>query len=173
MNDKPKENPFSAPGLVGSSPPNSASLTESRQLQLSASEILSAIGAVCFLISLALPAIKHGQDQLGINCFTLSLFCVFGSSPSPLANERQLMSIASHAMHVSVFASFVMTWLKRPGLTPPKAMCAIVAIPCALFVLTVPYSSIETVYFGFYLWLTSMAVIAVALFLPNTLPNAG
>ena len=142
-------------------------------LRFTAAELFSGAGVFGFLISLALPAIKHGQDQLGINCFTMALFSIFGSSPSPLANERQLMSIASHAMHLAALISIFLIWNRRIDASPIKISCGVTILLLASFVGTVPYSSIETVYFGFYLWLTSMAVIAVALFLPNTLPNAG
>ena len=141
-------------------------------LRFTLAEWMSIIGVVGFLISLALPAIKHGQDQLGVNCFTMALFCVFGSSPSPLANERQIMSIASHAIHLSTLISLFLIWIREMNAFPIKAICAMATMTCVLYIRAVPYSNIEAVYFGFYLWLASMALIAIAQFLPNPATNA-
>ena len=133
-------------------------------LRFTVAELLSGIGAAGFFVSLALPAIKHGQDQLGINCFTMALFFVFGSSPSPLATELHLMSIASHTMHLCAFILVLVIWNRRIHATQLKTFCSLITILCVLYLGTVPYSSIETVYFGFYLWLASMILIAIAAF---------
>ena len=86
--------------------------TEPRTLQFDNREIVCGLGIGLFVISLAIPAIKHGNDTLGIECFLMGLFCMFGPAhPQAITgNERQLMSLVSHAMHVSAIISIFLAF---------------------------------------------------------------
>jgi hypothetical protein len=44
---------------------------------------------------------------------------------------------------------------------------------CIAFLLTIPYSSIERVYLGYYIWLLSIAIITLSPFTPHARRIAG
>lgn len=135
-----------------------------KTLQFSTAEIISGLGILCFMISLALPAIKHGSDMLGINCFLIALLGAVTYSPFSFLNERQMMCIASHAMHLTGLIAVVLTWNRVAGFSAVKYACVSITVLCVPYVATTRYSCIETVYFGFYLWLASLLLINAAPF---------
>jgi len=72
--------------------------------------MVSGLAITLFCVSLAIPATKHGKDCLGIEFFTMGLFCIFGHEKSPSGSERQLMSLFSHLIHVSALISIFIVW---------------------------------------------------------------
>lgn len=140
--------------------PNMASKT----LQVSNSEVVCGLGIGLFCVSLAIPAIKHGKDFLGIECFTIGLLFMFRSAN----DERQLISLVAHLMHLSALIPILIVWNRKNADLAWKLLPCLFAMICITCLLTVPYSNIERVYVGYYIWLFSIAVITLSPFIPPT-----
>ena len=134
---------------------------------------MCALGIILFGISLAIPALRHGKDTLGVECFTMGLFCIFGSSESDAGRQRQLMSLVSHAMHVSLLVPAYIVWGRKHVGMSWRITPLLFSISCIAILLTVPYAGIEQVYAGYYIWLSSIVIIAISPFVSCSLATAG
>ena len=160
-------NPYSSP----SSTPDASPWADPARAPRRA-EIVSCVGVFGFCLSLLLPAIKHGQVHTGLTCFFMAFIAFVTESHGGASQERQLMCIAAHLMHLLAIVSLVQLWLGRRSTKPIQFLLSVVIVAIAAYLFTVPYSSIEAIYPGYYVWLLSVCTISLAHFVPNNM-NSG
>jgi hypothetical protein len=133
-----------------------------KTLKLTLSETATLLGLAMLVGSLTLPAVKHGKVMLGFECFIVSSILAF-SPPSPSATASQLIMMARVALLVQLCAAIVtvMVFLKVRTNSAAKSIPSGLVLLGCFYLVTIPYSGIETAYAGFYMWLASLVLLAI------------
>ncbi|NNE00060.1 MAG: hypothetical protein HKN47_22295 [Pirellulaceae bacterium] len=131
-------------------------------LSFSKAEVGCYLGIAIFVVSLTLPAIKHGKTMLGIECVAGSSIVAFFPGRGRKASELADMCRASLVAHVCciILVTIVCFRLQVPQIIR-SLITGLVLLTCC-YLVAVPYSEIEEVYPGYYLWLASLVVLSLS-----------
>ncbi len=130
-------------------------------LTFTRAEVVAGVRFILFLVSLALPAYKHGRISICLEGFTVGTLLLL----RPVFDELHRICIWSFAMHLAAIIAWVCVFNRWTVSITVKAVLMTTIVLSGLRVLAAPYSSVETVYFGYYLWVFGVVVIGSALFI--------
>jgi len=142
--------------------------TKDAYIQFSTQDLL--IGAVLlssaffWLASLALPAIKHGDDVGGASCLAMSFVLSLQTPQGDSASETVFLSRIAVFLHFLLFLSPLFCLIKRPRRWMALLAGSTLVLGC-WFWLLVAASRFESTYIGFQLWSYSYGLAGSGLLL--------
>lgn len=136
---------------------------EDKQLHVTLPLILFLVGIFACGISLFSPAVKHGKILSGLELNAISTILAFlGSSQGETSSERTLMCRVLLIANVCAPLMLLLGSRLFKGVPYFGYVVFAVLTLCVLFLLTVPYSEIESVYWGYFVWLAGLVLIALS-----------
>ena len=139
---------------------------DTKQLSFTKTETVCLVAVASLMITLFLPAAKQGEVLTGLDLFAIGALMSFLST-----GELAFKSGVAVVLNASCLAAVVAVF---NGMRSRLVRVAIASIAAVCFViLLVPYSSLERVFAGYYLWLVSALAICLTPLLPcNVRPMA-
>ena len=121
-------------------------------------KIVFTSGLILFALSLALPVVRHGKIVFGIECLFFSSILVFSPDGGPRGTFTAVLA------HLACLISGVMILLNlKINMVVGLAIAGLVALNCVIAIYF-PYHSFEKMFFGYYIWLSSLVLMSAALF---------
>ncbi|WP_437191704.1 hypothetical protein [Planctomicrobium sp. SH527] len=132
-------------------------------------EILLMMGVGLYAISMALPAVKLGDDVPGLMCFLCGFIFCFNVDPGdPFSNNAAIAALLGTIANVTVFFLLVFGFDKSKEISGVPWFFCVVAVVCVLGLLIVPLIGrrdgmvfVVEFYVGYYVWIAGLLLMSV------------